>query len=65
MFLQRLYVKNYNKSFESIVQSPNTLQGVDELIRFRTKGARSIYTTTILNAFAMEPEKKNYDLDAA
>lgn len=38
---------------------------MDELIRFCTKGARSIYTTTVLNAFAMEPDKDNHNLDAA
>ncbi|KAM3502035.1 hypothetical protein MY11210_009196 [Beauveria gryllotalpidicola] len=64
IILERPYVKNYYAKFEDIVRDSATLRGVDEVIRFCTKGARSIYTTTVLNAFAMEPDKGIHDRDA-
>lgn len=47
---------DYNVSFEQFVQDCKTLKAVDELIRFGTKGTRSIYTVTILDAFMFKPK---------
>lgn len=45
----------YNVSFEQFVEDCKTLKAVDELIRFATKGTRSIHTVTILDAFMFKP----------
>ncbi|KAL3474297.1 hypothetical protein BJX99DRAFT_231891 [Aspergillus californicus] len=47
----------FNVSFEDFVKSCATLLAVDELIRFASKGARSIHTVTILDAFSYQPDK--------
>ncbi|RHZ55576.1 hypothetical protein CDV55_100853 [Aspergillus turcosus] len=53
----------FDVSFEEFVQSSETLKAVDELIRFASKGARSIYTVTVLNAFSYQPHKSNTEQD--
>ncbi|PWY83644.1 hypothetical protein BO94DRAFT_468646, partial [Aspergillus sclerotioniger CBS 115572] len=61
VLLERPRDRRYHKfdvSFENFVKSSKTLLAVDELIRFASKGARSIYTVTVLNAFSYQPEKK-------
>ncbi|KAJ6041510.1 uncharacterized protein N7446_010606 [Penicillium canescens] len=47
----------FNCSSEDFVKSSKTLSAVDELIRFASKGARSIHTVTVLNAFPFQPDK--------
>ncbi|KAH1415213.1 hypothetical protein KXV70_004883 [Aspergillus fumigatus] len=47
----------FDVSFEDFVKSCKTLLALDELIRFATKGARSIYTVTVLDAFSYQPDK--------
>lgn len=47
----------FNVSFGQFVRSSKTLSAVDELIRFATQGARSIYNVTVLNAFSYQPGK--------
>lgn len=46
---------DYTVSFEKFVQDCPTLKAVDELIQFATKGARSIHTVTVLDAFMLKP----------
>jgi hypothetical protein len=53
----------FNVPFEQFVQDCRTLTAVDELIRFASKGARSIYTVTVLNAFSYQPYKNNKEQD--
>ncbi|KID81457.1 hypothetical protein MGU_11189 [Metarhizium guizhouense ARSEF 977] len=65
ILLERPYVENYHVNFETIVQRSPTLRAVDELIRFSSCGARSIFTVTVLNTFPMQPEKKDKTLDEA
>ena len=62
IILERPYVKDYSASFEYIVQNSNTLRALDNLIRFSSRGARSIYTVTVLNAFSMQPNKGDKNL---
>lgn len=50
---------NYNVPFDQFVASCPTLQAVDEVIRFATKGARGIHTVTVLDAFSYKPNKGN------
>jgi hypothetical protein len=52
------YYHPYDVGFDEFVKSCPTLQAVDELIRFATRGARSIHTTTVLDAFSYQPDKK-------
>ncbi|CEN62946.1 hypothetical protein ASPCAL09574 [Aspergillus calidoustus] len=52
------YYHPYNVGFDEFVKTCPTLQAVDELIRFATRGARSIHTTTVLDAFSYQPDKK-------
>jgi hypothetical protein len=49
---------NFNVDFVRFVENSRTLQAIDELIRLATKGARSIHTVTVLNAFSYQPDKK-------
>ena len=37
-----------------------TLWAVNELIRFTTNGARSIYTVTVLDAFSFKPNEESH-----
>ena len=53
----------FNVSFEEFVKSCATLLAVDELIRFASKGARSIHTVTILDAFSYQPDKNAKERD--
>ncbi|KAJ5239889.1 hypothetical protein N7468_004508 [Penicillium chermesinum] len=53
----------FDVSFEEFVQSCETLLAIDELIRFATKGARSIHTVTVLDAFSYQPDKRATDED--
>jgi hypothetical protein len=62
IILERPYVKDYSASFECIVQNSKTLRALDNLIRFSSRGARSIYTVTVLNAFSMQPNKEDKNL---
>lgn len=54
--LRRSYHR-FNVDFAQFVETSKTLQAVDELICFATKGARSIHTVTVLNAFSYQPDK--------
>lgn len=63
ILLERPYVKSYRASFDMIVQTSNTLRAVDELVRFSSRGVRSIYTVTVLNTFPMQPAKNKNRLD--
>ncbi|KJK73730.1 hypothetical protein H634G_10999 [Metarhizium anisopliae BRIP 53293] len=65
ILLERPYVEDYHVNFETIVQKSPTLRAVDELIRFSSCGARSIFTVTVLNTFPMQPDKKDKSLDEA
>ncbi|PLB49660.1 hypothetical protein P170DRAFT_437226 [Aspergillus steynii IBT 23096] len=47
----------FDVSFEDFIKSCKTLLAVDELIRFASKGARSIHTVTVLDAFSYRPDK--------
>jgi len=49
--------QNYSVSFEQFVTDCKTLKAVDDLIKFATRGARSIYTVTVLDAFSFKPFK--------
>ena len=49
--------QDYSISFEQFVADCKTLKAVDDLIKFATKGARSIYTVTVLDAFSFKPLK--------
>ncbi|GIJ84948.1 hypothetical protein Asppvi_003803 [Aspergillus pseudoviridinutans] len=46
---------DYTDDFEDFVRRCSTLQAIDELIRFSSKGARSIHTTSVLDAFLLKP----------
>lgn len=48
---------NYSASFDQFVKSSPTLFAVDRLIRYGSKGARSIHTVTVLDAFIFKPYK--------
>lgn len=50
--------QNYSVSFEQFVNDCKTLKAVDDLIKFATRGARNIYTVTVLDAFSFKPLKK-------
>ncbi|KAL2844286.1 hypothetical protein BJX68DRAFT_277864 [Aspergillus pseudodeflectus] len=52
------YYHPYDVGFDEFVKTCPTLQAVDQLIRFATRGARSIHTTTVLDAFSYQPDKK-------
>ena len=49
--------QKYCFSFEQFVTNCSTLKVVDNLIRFATKGTRSIHTVTIPDAFSFKPIK--------
>ncbi|KAM7198336.1 hypothetical protein V8F33_005127 [Rhypophila sp. PSN 637] len=63
VILERPYAKSYDTPFEKFVQDCNSLQALDDIIRFATKGARSIHTVTILDAFSYQPNKNKKDGD--
>ncbi|CAI7673286.1 unnamed protein product [Penicillium viridicatum] len=46
-----------NQSFDDFVNGCDTLQVVDELLRFASRGTRNIGTVTVINAFSLQPEK--------
>lgn len=46
-----------NQSFDDFVNGSDTLQVVDELLRFASRGTRNIGTVTVINAFSLQPEK--------
>jgi len=48
---------NYEATFEEFVSDCKTLKAVDELIRFATNRARSIYTVSILDTFSFKTRK--------
>ncbi|KAJ9419476.1 hypothetical protein QL093DRAFT_2565542 [Fusarium oxysporum] len=48
--------QTYRRTFGDFVKRCETLKRVDELIRFSSKGARSIHTVTVLDAFSFKPE---------
>ncbi len=50
--------QKYRVSFEQFVTDCKTLKAVDDLIKFATRGARSIYTVTVLDAFSFKPLKE-------
>ncbi|CZR49893.1 uncharacterized protein FPRO_16099 [Fusarium proliferatum ET1] len=47
--------QTYHGTFGEFVKRCKTLKSVDELIRFSSKGARSIHTATVLDAFSFKP----------
>ena len=49
----------YRAPFDEFVRECRTLATVDELIRFASKGARSIHTVTVINAFFFTPDKND------
>ena len=49
--------QNYSLNFEQLVSDCKTLRAVDDLIRFATKGTRSIHTVTVLDAFSFKSSK--------
>jgi hypothetical protein len=49
--------QKYFLSFEQFVFDCHPLKAVDDLIRFATKGARSIYTVTVVDAYTFKPDK--------
>ena len=49
--------QKYNVTFDQFVRECPTLKAVDELIRFGSKGARSIHTVTVLDAFSFAPNR--------
>lgn len=61
--LERPRAKRYDTTFEDFVQSSDTLCALDGLIRFASKGSRSIETVTVLDAFSFQPDKNNHDFD--
>ncbi|KAL3491675.1 hypothetical protein BJX62DRAFT_236938 [Aspergillus germanicus] len=66
VILQRPLEENlhpYNQPFDKFVSSNPTLKVVDELLRFASAGARSIYTTTVINAFPFQKDKKDAEAD--
>jgi len=46
---------DYNQTFEVFVADSPVLRGVNEVIKFVTHGARSIFNTTVLDAFPFKP----------
>jgi hypothetical protein len=42
-------------TFKNFVRCCSTLQAIDELVRLATKGAQSIYTTSVLDTFVLKP----------
>lgn len=49
----------YPSNFDEFVQECETLKRVDELIRLGSKGARSIHTVMVLDAFTFSPTPKD------
>ena len=47
----------YSVTFEQFVADCKTLNAIDELIRFATKGTRCIGSVTVLDAFSFKPSK--------
>ncbi|CAF3541468.1 unnamed protein product [Fusarium graminearum] len=48
--------QTYRGTFSDFVKRCETLKRVDELIRFGSKGARSIHTVTVVDAFSFKPQ---------
>lgn len=48
--------QNYQAPFDQFVNECPTLQAVDELVRFCSKGSRSIHTVTVLDALSFTPD---------
>lgn len=64
IILERPHEKQkYNVAFNQLIRECPTLKAVDELIRFSSKGARSIHTVTVLDAFPFTPDRR--DLETA
>lgn len=53
----------FDGSFTEFVKGCKTLQAVDELIRFATKGARSIHTVTVVDMFSFQPDENDTPID--
>lgn len=49
----------FSSNFDEFVEECETLKRVDELIRLGSKGARSIHTVTVLDAFSFSPKPKD------
>lgn len=59
VILERPYRKHdYTVSFDQFVRDCETLVRVDELIKFSSKGTRSIHTVTVLDAFSFKPDRE-------
>ncbi|KAJ4175817.1 hypothetical protein NW767_015660 [Fusarium falciforme] len=58
IILERPYKEQtYDGTFGEFVKRCETLKRVDELISFSSKGARSIHTVTVLDAFSFKPQQ--------
>lgn len=58
ILLERPHVsQTYRGTFGEFVKRCETLKRVDELIRFSSKGARSIHIVTVLDAFSFKPQQ--------
>lgn len=53
----------YKATFSDFVQGCPTLSAVDELIRFASRGLRSIHTVTVLDAFTFSPKRPGHPDD--
>lgn len=62
VLLQRPIGK-YNLPFSQFVEDCETLKAVDELIRVATRGARSIYTTTVIDLYMLKPKQSHLPSD--
>lgn len=52
--------QEFHLTFDQFVRECPTLKAVDELIRFSSRGARSIHTVTVLDAFPFSPKGPDF-----
>jgi hypothetical protein len=65
IILERPRATTYDTTFDQFIDNSGTLSAVDSLIRFASKGARSIHTVSVVDAFSFQEDKskKQYDAD--
>lgn len=63
VLLERPRAKTYNVDFDEFVKDSKTLRAVDDLVRFASKGARSIHTVTVVDAFSFQEDKSYTKFD--
>lgn len=63
VILERPRAKTYDVSFDKFVEASDTLRSLDALIRFSTRGALSIHTVSVLDAFSFQENKHRTDSD--